>query len=240
MLFHASLAVTALAGLAAAEPVPQPYKLNVIKMSVRDIFGLERRQDGYQPSQTFCGTGLTCTDACGAGFEQCDSTDATIHCFDPTAKQTCCGTGTGDSCDEGYFCSSDSAGATWCCPDGLSLEECAKQYSVTGGLSSELPASTPVGVSMPTTSSVETASTASTSATPAVTGTDAEATADRTTYISEIVKTVVPTAASAGSNTTGVSPTFASTSTLPVQAAASKGSTSFVALLAALAFAAIL
>ncbi|KAK7981998.1 hypothetical protein PG996_009687 [Apiospora saccharicola] len=115
------LAFLALAGHAIAEPVPQHYQLNVAKMSVRDIFGLQRRDDGgeYQPSDTQCGSGTTCAEACGAGFEQCGSKDDEIHCFNPKAGQTCCsGAANGNACDAGYFCANDGKGATWCCKDG--------------------------------------------------------------------------------------------------------------------------
>jgi hypothetical protein len=95
MLFHRapSMAVAAvLAGLALGEPVPQPYKLNTVaRMSVRNLFGLSRRQDGgYSPDQQFCGSGDTCAEACGAGFEQCASGDGEVHCFNKAAEQTCC------------------------------------------------------------------------------------------------------------------------------------------------------
>jgi hypothetical protein len=100
MLFRlvSSVAIAALAGQAVAEP--KPYKADMAKMSVRNMFanyGVGRRQtdDGYQPENTFCGTGTTCAEACGAGFEQCGSTDAEVHCFNAAALQTCCGAASG-------------------------------------------------------------------------------------------------------------------------------------------------
>jgi hypothetical protein len=42
-----------------------------------------------------------------------------------------------DSCDEGYYCTSDGAGTTYCCPDGLDLASCAASYSLTVSLIKE-------------------------------------------------------------------------------------------------------
>jgi len=123
-----------------------PYKLarnnKLAKMSVHEIFGLSGRQaSGYAPSQTFCnGSGDTCETACGAGSEQCPSTDGGTHCFVPGNGQLCCPDGTGNACDSGYFCTTNSDG-TWCCPNGLSLTDCAALYGVSS-LTSEAPAST--------------------------------------------------------------------------------------------------
>ncbi|KAK3390217.1 hypothetical protein B0H63DRAFT_519449 [Podospora didyma] len=153
--------ITALAALAfalhaAAEPMP--YKPQVMKMSVRQLFGVVRREDvpGYQPEQAVCGTGATCADACGAGFTTCESGDSQVHCFNPAAAQTCCPDNTGNSCDAGYFCAADTVGETWCCPNGMSLTACAAAYSVSGGLVSE--------TAKPTTSSTRVSSVVSTSA----------------------------------------------------------------------------
>jgi len=115
MLFNtfAISSVFVACALAAAEP--KPYKLG--KMSMNQAFGLMRRQAGYQPTQTLCGPGADCASSCGAGYAQCASTDGDLHCYDPTVQQTCCPDGTGNSCDFGYFCTSDASGGTWCCPD---------------------------------------------------------------------------------------------------------------------------
>lgn len=82
----------ALAGQTIAEPLRQPYKLDLAVMSTRSMFGLERRQgdEGYAPEQQFCSSGKTCAEACGKGFEQCASNDNVVHCFNKRAKQTCC------------------------------------------------------------------------------------------------------------------------------------------------------
>jgi len=132
-----SLFVTS--ALAAAEPVP--YRIG--SMSLNDAFGLLKRQAGYAPTQTYCGPGADCAASCGAGYVQCDSTDGDLHCYDPDIQQTCCPDGSGNSCNEGYFCTSDSTGDTWCCPDGLSLSACAASYTLTGSLVSETQTSTP-------------------------------------------------------------------------------------------------
>ena len=86
----AAFAALTLAAGVAAEPAP--YKPSNMKMSVRDVFGIVRRQDnpGYQPEQAACNTGATCAEACGAGYETCASGDNAIHCFNPTAGEVCC------------------------------------------------------------------------------------------------------------------------------------------------------
>lgn len=240
MLFRAvsTVVVAALAGQAMAEPVSKPYKLPLAKMSVKEIFGLSRRDDtGYQPTQTLCGTGTTCAEACGTGFEQCASKDNQIHCFDPTAKQTCCPGDTGDSCDDGYYCSADNKGGVWCCPNGMSLDECAKQYSVTGGLSSDTPTATPslssATVDLPLTSSVfATSSSVLSSAVSIVSNAPAALTnsssAECTTYTVSTVVPVLPTP-NVSPNATYVPPvttllptSATTTATAIVTAAASK------------------
>lgn len=93
-----ALAALALAAQAVAEPLRMPYKASKLhKTSVRQLFGVVRRQDnpGYQPEQTVCGTGNTCAEACGAGFETCASKDDSVHCYNPAAAQICCPNGTG-------------------------------------------------------------------------------------------------------------------------------------------------
>jgi len=146
MLFNtlavASVFVTS--ALAAAEPVP--YQVG--KMSLNTAFGLMKRQAGYQPTQTYCGPGTDCASSCGTGYVQCASSDGDLHCYDPTIQQTCCPDGTGNSCDEGYFCTSDASGNTWCCPDGMSLAACAAAYSLTGVLISETATSPPTSTSI--------------------------------------------------------------------------------------------
>jgi hypothetical protein len=138
MLFNTFVAVSIFGASALGAASPAPYKLG--KMSINSAFGLMKRQAGYQPTQTFCGPGADCAASCGAGYVQCPSTDSTLHCFDPDVKQSCCPDGTGNSCDDGYYCTSLSQdGSTWCCPNGMTLAQCAAAYSLTGSLVSETP-----------------------------------------------------------------------------------------------------
>ncbi|KAI3318341.1 hypothetical protein HD806DRAFT_318974 [Xylariaceae sp. AK1471] len=142
MLYYvaSALLVVGLAGQTLAEPLRKPYQPQLARMSTKNIFGLDRRQvEGYSPTQQLCGVGDTCDEACGKGFKQCASKDSLTHCYNPLKKQTCCPGGTGDSCDDGYFCTADDQGATWCCPDNLSLTECAQRYNLPGPLTSQAP-----------------------------------------------------------------------------------------------------
>lgn len=88
-----ALIVSTLLIAAQVTAEPAPYKL--ASMSLNTAFGLLKRQSGYQPTQTFCGTGDTCAEACGAGYVQCPSSDGDMHCFDPAIQQTCCPDGSG-------------------------------------------------------------------------------------------------------------------------------------------------
>ncbi|KAJ8127483.1 hypothetical protein O1611_g6153 [Lasiodiplodia mahajangana] len=135
-----SLLIAGLASQALAEPVREPYQPKLARMSTRNILGLQRRVlEGYAPMEQLCGDGDTCAEACGKGFKQCASKDKLTHCYNPLKKQTCCPGGSGDSCDNGYFCTSDEKKETWCCPDGLSLKECAQKYNIPGPLTSQAP-----------------------------------------------------------------------------------------------------
>ena len=134
-----ALAVLAFAAQAIAEPMP--YKPKLMKASVRDLFGYVRRQEipGYQPSSSMCGTGDTCAEACGAGYTTCTSTDDQIHCYNPSANEVCCPDLSGKTCDAGFYCTTDKAGETWCCPNGMDVQACAAAYSISGGLVSQTP-----------------------------------------------------------------------------------------------------
>ena len=39
-----------------------------------------------------------------------------------------------DACEAGYYCAANIAGDTWCCPEGMSTEECAAKYPFAGPL----------------------------------------------------------------------------------------------------------
>jgi hypothetical protein len=99
MLFQASTAAAllAIASHAVATEQKMPYK-PIVKMSVHQMFGLGGRQaSGYQPTQTICGTGTTCQEACGSDFQQCSSNDGQTHCFEPDKNQQCCSDGSGST-----------------------------------------------------------------------------------------------------------------------------------------------
>jgi hypothetical protein len=114
MLFSTFVISSVFVASAVAAAEPAPYKLG--KMSMNQAFGLMRRQAGYQPTQTICGSGPDCASSCGAGTSQCASSDGDRHCYHPTVEH-CCPDGTGNSCATGFFCTSDAEGGTWCCPD---------------------------------------------------------------------------------------------------------------------------
>ncbi len=51
---------------------------------------------GYPPEFGSCGSGTTCSDACGDGFEACNATTSlSLFCFNKPAGQTCCPNGSG-------------------------------------------------------------------------------------------------------------------------------------------------
>lgn len=173
--------VSALAAIAFAATVSadlKPYKPQLMKMSTHQMFGLGRRQDttGYQPTQAVCGTGATCEEACGGGFTPCASKDNEVHCFNPSAAEICCPNLSGDSCDKGYYCTSDKKAETWCCPDALDLVACAKAYDVEGGLVSQTPQPTSSSTASSTTISVSASKNATTSTTGPLTTTGPSAT----------------------------------------------------------------
>ncbi|KAI5463426.1 hypothetical protein BGZ63DRAFT_353876 [Mariannaea sp. PMI_226] len=139
MLFRAATTVAVLAVSVAAQTA-QPYKL--VTGPVLGISLARRDTYGYQPEQSVCGAGNTCAEACGAGFDTCASNDGNTHCYNPGIKQSCCSDGTGNSCDEGYYCTHDTKMNTWCCPNNLNLVECASKFKVDGELETDAPATT--------------------------------------------------------------------------------------------------
>lgn len=161
----AALAAFAFAANVAAEPMP--YKPTMMKTSTRALFGVVRREEqpGYQPEEASCGNGSTCEEACGAGYQTCASVDSQIHCFNPTVGELCCPDKSGNSCEAGYYCTADTEGETWCCPEGMDLAACAAAYSVTGGLVSQ----TPPPVTSTSTTSTSTSSCTSTTKAPITT-----------------------------------------------------------------------
>ncbi|KAI1812096.1 hypothetical protein GGS20DRAFT_559495 [Poronia punctata] len=144
MLGHGHILATLLAGglvaQALAEPSREEFRPHLARMSTQNLLGLNRRTvEGYSPTEQLCSDGDTCAEACGKGFKQCASADKLKHCYNPLKNQTCCPGGTGDSCDHGYFCSADTQGETWCCPEGISLKQCARRYGIPGVLTSQAP-----------------------------------------------------------------------------------------------------
>ncbi|KAI1302975.1 hypothetical protein F5Y03DRAFT_193150 [Xylaria venustula] len=132
-----TLLVVGLASQILAEPY-EPHRPSLARMSTRNIIGFHRRDlEGYAPTEQICGDGDTCAEACGKGFTQCHSKDHLTHCYNPVKKETCCPNGSGESCDNGYFCTADDDDKTWCCPDGLTLKECAQKYNIPGPLTSQ-------------------------------------------------------------------------------------------------------
>ncbi|KAI1481584.1 hypothetical protein F4774DRAFT_36270 [Daldinia eschscholtzii] len=263
MLFStiSSLAIAALAGQAIAEPIRLPYKPKVAYMSPRAIFGLDRRANGgYAPEQEFCDDGNTCAEACGKGFEQCASKDGIVHCFNKAAKQTCCPGKTGESCDKGYFCTADDKGATWCCPDNMTLEQCADAYNLPGSLVPQTSTSTTKPKSLQTstthasTTTTKGASTtakaaASTSSTTTSTTTSTTSTATPTSTTSSQVNETSTSVTPANSAPTGPETTPAPATPSPsapvngivtAGSDSSYGSINGMMLLAVAAFAALL
>ncbi|KAI0469503.1 hypothetical protein F4859DRAFT_486850 [Xylaria cf. heliscus] len=177
-----ALLVMGLASQTLAEPSREPYQPKLARMSTRSILGLDRRDvEGYSPTEQLCGAGDTCAEACGSGFRQCASKDNLTHCYNRTKKQLCCPGGTGASCDNGYFCTSDEGGETWCCPGGLSLKECAQKYNIPGPLTSQAPQVSTTSTTTTTTTKATKTKSADSSETSASTDTSTKKPATTTT-----------------------------------------------------------
>jgi len=59
-----------------------------------DLLG--RQEDGYNPQLGSCGSGDTCAEACGRGFEECHVIEGVMmFCYEPGAGETCCKDGSG-------------------------------------------------------------------------------------------------------------------------------------------------
>jgi hypothetical protein len=202
----AAIAALSFAASVAAEPVP--YKPTMMKTSARSLFAVARRDEnpGYQPAQAMCNAGNTCSEACGGGYETCASSDNEIHCFNPTIGEVCCPSQSGDSCEADYYCTTDKQNETWCCPEGMDLETCAKAYDVEGGLVSQTP---PPVTSTSTSSSSTTTETPTTTSVPTLPTEEAEEEEEEETSTSEPVSSIpspsfVPSATLVRPNSTAI------------------------------------
>ncbi|KAK0701808.1 hypothetical protein B0T26DRAFT_660253 [Lasiosphaeria miniovina] len=192
--FSALAALMLTAAHAAAEPMPSKSNPQFTKMSTRQMFGVLRRADDpYLPTPFSCGTGNTCAEACGAGFETCTATDSQVHCFDPTAGETCCPDSTGNSCEAGFFCAATTTKSTVCCNNGKSLEDCAKDNKVVGVLVSETAAPTTSSTTAPISSSTPVTTTAASSTVDKNTTTAATTTIYSTTSSAALIPVSFPT-----------------------------------------------
>ncbi|PKS08969.1 hypothetical protein jhhlp_003582 [Lomentospora prolificans] len=209
-------AVLALAATVASENV------KFTRAAPAQLGRLLRRQEdaGYEPEVRECGDGNTCAEACGAGYEQCESTDSANHCFNPAAGETCCKfLGLGSSCNAGYFCAHDIDQSTVCCAEGKSLEECAALNSA-GALTSDPPVTSSAE---PTSTAVESFNSTSTIAPSSTRGASINGT----------------TSSGSSQTRTGTSPTSAPTQVPPENGAVSFVPATAAALLAVGAFAAL-
>ncbi|KAM7219253.1 hypothetical protein V8F06_005422 [Rhypophila decipiens] len=95
-----------------------------------EIIGLMKRQDGYSPDYKSCGVGHDCS-SCGDTFEQCSApVDVAVFCYEPSTGQKCCPNGQGKACDSGFYCAMNSNKHTWCCPESLTVQQCASLHGV--------------------------------------------------------------------------------------------------------------
>ncbi|KAH7357593.1 hypothetical protein BKA66DRAFT_427549 [Pyrenochaeta sp. MPI-SDFR-AT-0127] len=93
------------------------------------------KRQGYYPDTRTCGRGNTCEEACGANQVECPSSSLTmLYCHSSIDGSHCCTDGSGKSCRAGFYCTTDGASNTYCCPDGIDTAECARQYSLTVSL----------------------------------------------------------------------------------------------------------
>ncbi|KAI1925736.1 hypothetical protein LOZ65_002778 [Ophidiomyces ophidiicola] len=81
----------------------------------------DKKDSSFAPG-TSPGTGKSCGDAFGAGFSECAASGV---CYSAAEGDTCCKEGY--ACPVGSFCLT----AGKCCPNGLSVEECAVKLSIS-------------------------------------------------------------------------------------------------------------
>ncbi|CAG9937053.1 unnamed protein product [Clonostachys rosea f. rosea IK726] len=202
MLFRSAIAFAVLAGTASAAAEPQPYRpamMPVLGMSLG-----RRDTSGYIPDQTQCGDGTTCAEACGQGYTECAANGDTKHCYNPDKAQKCCGDGTGNSCEKGFYCTNDSANQTWCCPDSMDLAQCAAAYSISGSLHTPKVTSSSASKSSTSTSSAPSSSSSSAASTTSAPASITPTPSPSSTPSSSKASTPVSTPGS-GSNSTATS-----------------------------------
>ncbi|KAK4081788.1 uncharacterized protein Triagg1_2529 [Trichoderma aggressivum f. europaeum] len=196
MLFRTATSVALLACAASVSAEPKPYRLAMMPVLGQSL--ARRSTNGYQPELSQCHDGDTCAEACGSEYTECASSGKETHCYNPSVKQSCCADGSGNSCDEGYYCTHDHALKTWCCPDNMDLAACAAAYSVAGGLESATPTSTSTSSTSTSTSTSTTSTTVvTTSAAPTTTST----TEAPTTTAAPTTTTAAPTTTKAPATT---------------------------------------
>ncbi|KAF5123625.1 putative secreted protein [Metarhizium anisopliae] len=174
MLFQTVASIALLATGAVAVEARQPYRLAVMALPGQSL--MRRDTSGYKPDQKQCKAGNTCAESCGADYQQCAGGNPDVaHCFNPKAGESCCTDDSGNSCQDGYYCTHDTKAQTWCCPKDMDLTACAAAYTISGlvAATSKPPPSTtsqaPTSTSIPpTTTSISIAS-STTSSTPVIT-----------------------------------------------------------------------
>lgn len=93
MLFNIIAVSSLLVATATASAKPAPYLIG--GMADTNLFGLMKRQTGYQPTETACAQGTTCEESCGPGSVLCDdsanpSPSFQFYCYNPGKGDTCC------------------------------------------------------------------------------------------------------------------------------------------------------
>ncbi|EMD62626.1 hypothetical protein COCSADRAFT_173064 [Bipolaris sorokiniana ND90Pr] len=114
------------------------------------------KRQGYYPTSGVCDKpGDTCAEACGAEYVECPSNGSVTSCHSTTDGSHCCTDGTGNACGAGDYCTHDNRGQTYCCPENLNAEECAKQLGldvplIPDSAETTTPVAEPTGVPSPT------------------------------------------------------------------------------------------
>ncbi|XP_014560869.1 hypothetical protein COCVIDRAFT_88141 [Bipolaris victoriae FI3] len=111
------------------------------------------KRQGYYPTTGYCDMpGDTCQEACGAEYVECPTDGSFTSCHSTTDGTHCCTDGTGNACGAGDYCTHDASGSTYCCPQNLNAEECAKELGldvplIPDSAETSTPIAVPTGVS---------------------------------------------------------------------------------------------